>query len=183
MSKAGKVSPAAKRRQSTDLDKYVALAKRLKMIDALIISPADICFDLRALLKCRWGCEDFFQRTVKCHDRGTTFEERVKMVKSYSHALLTHSQNARDLSKAVLEIEREAYLDGLYFAFAVRSCNLCRACKVKKGGTCPTPERVRPCEGQFGIDVFKTVRRLGLPCEPLRNKDDVQNRYGFVLLD
>jgi predicted metal-binding protein len=183
MSKAVQRTPASDRRQSPELEKYVALAKQLKMVDALIISPADICFDLRALLKCRWGCEDFFERTVKCHDRGTTFEERVKMVKSYNHVLLAHSHNARDLSKAVLEIEREAYLDGLYFAFAVRSCNLCRACKVKKGGTCPSPERVRPCEGQFGIDVFKTVRRLGLPCEPLRNKDDVQNRYGFVLLD
>jgi predicted metal-binding protein len=183
MSKAVRRTPASGRRQSPDLGKYVALARQLKMVDARIISPSDICFDIRALLKCRWGCDDLFQGTVRCRDGGTTLAERMEMVKSYSNVLLAHSHDARDMSKAVLEIEREAYLDGLYFAFAVRSCNLCRACKVKKGGTCPTPERIRPCEGQFGIDVFKTVRRLGLPCEPLRNKDDVQNRYGFVLLD
>jgi predicted metal-binding protein len=183
MSRAVRRTPASDRRQSPELEKYVALAKRLKMVDALIISPSEICFDIRALLKCRWGCDDSFQGTVRCHDGGTTLAERMEMVKSYGNVLLAHSHDARDVSKAVLEIEREAYLNGLYFAFAVRSCNLCRACKVKKGGTCPTPESVRPCEGQFGIDVFKTVRRLGLPCEPLRNKDDVQNRYGFVLLD
>jgi predicted metal-binding protein len=183
MSKAVRKPPAADGGQSPELDKYVTLAKQLKMVDALIISPSEISFDIRALLKCRWGCDDFFQRTVRCHDRGMTFAERVEMFKSYNHVLLAHSHNARDLSKAVLEIERVAYLDGLYFAFVVRTCNLCPVCKVRKGGPCPSPEKVRPCDQLFGIDVFKTVRRLGLPCETLRHKDDLQNRYGFVLLD
>jgi predicted metal-binding protein len=54
---------------------------------------------------------------------------------------------------------------------------------LELGNPCPTPEKVRPCDQAFGIDVFKTVRSLGLPCEVLKNKEDQQNRYGFVLLD
>ena len=166
------------------MEKYVRLAKDLNMINAKIISPQEIFFDIRAILKCRWGCEyDLTENSIRCHGRDTTYEERVEMVKRYRHILLIHSHDARDLSAAVLEIERTAFLDGNYLAFAIRTCNLCKDCAVKKGDPCPTPEKVRPCDSIFGIDVYKTARNLGLPCEVLQNKTDIQNRYGFVLID
>lgn len=166
------------------MEKYLHLAKELHMMNARMISPKDIFFDIRSILKCRWGCEDYFpENNVRCHTRNTTYQERVEMVQKYSHIVLVHSHDARKLSAAVLEIERAAFFDGYYFAFAIRTCNLCKDCAVKKGTLCPTPERVRPCDSSFGIDVYKTARNLGLPCEVLQNRDDVQNRYGFVLID
>ena len=165
------------------MEKYVHLAKELKMVSAKIISPEDIFFDIRAILKCRWGCEDFFEDNIKCDTRNTTFQERVEMVKRYRHILLIHSHDARELSGAVLEMERTAFLHGYYFAFAIRTCNLCKVCAVQQGNPCPTPDKVRPCDQSFGIDVYKTVRNLELPCDVLQNKNDIQNRYGFVLLD
>jgi predicted metal-binding protein len=165
------------------MEKYIDLAKELKMVTAKIISPQDIFFDIRAILKCRWGCEDFFENNIRCDTRNTTFQERVGIVKRYNHILLVHSHDARELSVAVLEIERKAFLDGYHFAFAIRTCNLCKVCVVQQGNPCPTPDKVRPCDQSFGIDVYKTVRNLGLPCEVLQNKNDIQNRYGFVLLD
>ena len=165
------------------MEKYVQLAKAFKMIDAKIISPRDIFFDIRAILKCRWGCEDFFENNIRCDTRNTTFQERVEMVKRYNHVLLVHSHDATELSKVVLEVERAAFLDGYYFAFAIRTCNLCKICTVQKGEPCPTPDKVRPCDQSFGIDVYRTVRSLGLPCHVLQNKNGAQNRYGFVLLD
>ena len=165
------------------MEKYIDLAKELKVVNAMIISPQQVFFDIRAILKCRWGCEDYFQKTIRCHTRGTTYEERVGMIRKYNHILLAHSHDASKLSVAVLEIERTAFLDGYYFAFAIRFCNLCEVCSVKEGGSCPFPDKVRPCDQSFGIDVYKTARNLGLPCEVLQRKDDIQNRYGFVLLD
>ena len=163
---------------------YINLAKKLNMANAMIISPKNIFFDVRAILKCRWGCEDFSpENNIRCDTRDTMYQERVEMVKRYSNILLVHSHDARELSHAVLEIEKAAFFDGYYFAFGIRTCNLCKDCAVKKGNACPTPERVRPCDSIFGIDVYRTTRDLGLPCEVLQNKDDVQNRYGFVLID
>ena len=163
-------------------EKYVDLARSLKMVDAMLISPKDISFDIRAILKCRWGCEDFFENSIRCHTRDTTYQERVEMVKRYNDILLVHSHDARELSMAVLEIERRAFLDGYYFAFAIRTCNLCKSCAAEQGHPCPTPDKVRPCDQSFGIDVYKTARNLGLPCEVLQNQNGIQNRYGFVLL-
>jgi predicted metal-binding protein len=165
------------------MEKYIQFARELHMIDAMIISPRQISFDIRAILKCRWGCEDSRPENIRCDHRGTTYQERVEMVKRYNHILIVHSHDARELSKAVLEIERTAFLDGYTFAFAIRTCNLCEICSIKQGNPCPSPDKIRPCDSIFGMDVYKTVRNLGLPCEVLKTKDDVQNRYGFVLLD
>lgn len=164
------------------MDRYVQMAKELGVLDAIPISPADVFFDIRAVLKCRWGCEDFSNRSIKCHVRDTTFQERVEMVGRYSDILLLHSNDARTLSKAALEIERSAFLDGNYFAFAIRYCMLCKECAVQHGKPCPTPAKIRPCDQAFGIDVYKTARHQGLPCEVLQDRNDMQNRYGFVLI-
>jgi predicted metal-binding protein len=167
----------------SEYDRYIQIAKELQMANARIISPDDIYFDIRSILKCRWGCEDFFNQTIKCNTRNTSFQERTEMIKAYKNVLLVHSHDARELSKAVLELERAAFLDGHYFSFAIRMCNLCKNCAVDQGKACPTPEKVRPCDQGFGIDVYRTVRNQGLPCNVLQDKDDVQNRYGFVLID
>jgi predicted metal-binding protein len=170
-------------KQKADWEKYVALANSLKMTEVRMISPKNIVFDIRAILKCRWGCEYSVADNLRCGARDTTYRERVEMIKRYKHILLVHSHDVRQLSAAVLKIERSAFLDGYYFAFAIRCCNLCKNCVVQKGTSCPKPEKIRPCDSSFGIDVYKTTRRLGLPCEVLQNKNDVQNRYGFVLID
>ena len=153
------------------------------MAEAMTISSDDIYFDIRAILKCRWGCEDFFNQTIKCNTRNTSYAERKEMIKAYQSILLLHSHDARELSKAVLEIERMAFLDGYYFSFGIRYCKLCKSCAIDQGKSCPTPEKVRPCDQSFGIDVYKTARNLGLPCDVLQNKEDVQNRYGFILIE
>ena len=167
----------------SNLDKYIQIAKDLKMANAKVITPDDIYFDIRAILKCRWGCEDFFNQTIKCNTRNTSYQERIEMIKAYQSILLVHSHDAGELSKAVLDIERTAFLDGHYFSFAIRTCKLCKSCAVDQGKACPTPEKVRPCDQSFGIDVYKTVRNQGLPCNVLQKKADVQNRYGFVLIE
>jgi predicted metal-binding protein len=165
------------------LDNYVQKAKELKMANAMIISPSDIYFDIRAILKCRWGCEDFFNQTIKCNTRNTSFQERTEMIKAYQNILFVHSHDDRELSKAVIEIERTAFLEGHHFAFAIRFCKLCKSCAVDLGKSCPTPDKVRPCDQSFGIDVYKTAKKQGLPCNVLQSKEDVQNRYGFVLIE
>ncbi len=165
------------------MEKYIQMAKDLKMMDAKLITPNEICFDIRAMLKCRWGCEDFIADNIKCHARETSQEERIAMIKEYKHILILHSHDARQLSVAVLEIEKAAFLDGYYFACGIRSCSLCKNCNVLKGESCPTPHRIRPCDQLFGIDVYRTARNLGFPIQVLQKEDDIQNRYGFVLID
>ena len=166
------------------MEKYIQMAKDLKMLDAKLITPDDLVFDIRAILKCRWGCEDCMDPdNIRCHPRETSLEERLAMIKKYKRILLLHSHDARQLSIAALVIEKAAFLDGYYFAFGIRCCNLCKNCHLDKGEQCPTPDKIRPCDQLFGIDMYRTATNLGLPIQVLQKKDDIQNRYGLVLID
>lgn len=165
------------------MNKYIQLAKDIGMTNTLHTTPDNIVFDIRAILKCRWGCEDFSENNIRCHTRNTSYDERVAMVKQYKNILFIHSHDAHQLSNALLEIERTAFLDGYYFAFALRFCHLCKTCATEQEKPCPTPQKIRPCEESFGIDVYQTARNLGLPCQPLQSEHETQNRYGFVLID
>lgn len=165
------------------MEKYIQIAQKMEMLHARMISPDEMVFDPRVLLKCRWGCENHDNNSFKCQARNTSFEERIKMIKSYGNILLLHSGDSRQVSRAAVKIERQAFLDGNHLSFAIRYCNLCKVCAVDEGKTCITPLKVRPCEGIFGIDVYKTVNRLGLPCYPLKDKDETQHRYGFVCIN
>jgi len=164
------------------MQKYVHLALEQKMLHAKIITPADMVFDIRVLLKCHWGCENHDNTSFKCQKRNTSFEEGLQMIKSYKNILFIHSNHGMDVSRAALEIERQAFLDGNHLAFAIRYCNLCKQCAVDDNAPCVQPLKVRPCEGIFGIDVYETARLHELPCYPLQHEGDVQNRYGFVCL-
>lgn len=166
------------------MEKYIqAATEEFSMLHAKIISPDDMVFDPKVRLKCRWGCENHDNKSFKCQERGTTFEERLAMVKSYNRILLLHSNDGRQLSRAAVEIERQAFLDGYYLSFAIRSCNLCKVCAVDEGKACVTPLMVRPCESIFGIDVYKTAQQHDLPIYPLKDKNETQNRYAFVCID
>ena len=150
----------------------------------MMITPDDIFFDPRVTLKCAWGCDrSSVTDPRRCDTRNTTLQERIEAFKRYTSILLVHSHDATFLSRVLLELERTAFLDGYYLALTVRACNYCEECRIIKGENCSFPEKVRPCETLFGIDIFKTVRKLGLPCDVLRNKEDIQNRYGFLLID
>ncbi len=164
-------------------DKWINRAKELNMIDATIITPKTIKFDIRAWLKCRWGCEFSKRPSLKCDTRNTSLDERQKMIKKYKAILLVHSHDKKELSETLLELEKEAFLDGYYFAFALRYCNYCKNCMVNNEADCPHPDMVRPCEQLFGIDVYKTVRSLGLPIEVLQDRNEQENRYGFLLIE
>ncbi len=165
------------------MQKYIDLAKDMGLANAVALKPKQVFFDPRALLKCRWGCEDFFKPSIKCGSRGLSPAECRDMVGRYQNILLLHGHDARLLSQAVLAVEAAAFGDGHHFAFGIRTCNLCKNCAVDQGEECVSPEKVRPCDQAFGIDMFRTVKELELPLHVLKSKDETQNRYGFVLIN
>jgi predicted metal-binding protein len=81
-------------------------------------------------------------------------------------------------------VEREAFFDGYYKAFAMGAgpCSLCDECNLEDE-ECLYPEDARPSMESCGIDVFQTVRNNGLPIEVVKNHNCEQNYYGIVLIE
>lgn len=167
--------------EKKNLDKYIKRAKRLGALDAVVIRASDVVNDHRALLKCMYGCKGW--------GTGWTCPSRLKalmpweferILQRYKTALLIHCNEKKLSQKISYELERDAFLDGHYFAFSMSDCGLCQECSPKG---CRFPMKARPAMQALGIDVYATARKQGLPIKTLKNMDEPQNWYSLVLID
>lgn len=163
-----------------NIDRYVELAKEMGAKDALLISVDQVVFDPRTYLKCRWGCPEYGK--LKCASDGPKPWESEKLLRRYKKAVLIHTNDTHLLNKIAYDVEQKAFFDGYYFAFALYHCE-CRECNATSRQECLHPWTARPGEDYMGIDVFKTVKNLGLPLRVLKEKGEVQDRYAFVFID
>jgi len=164
----------------SDLEKYTRMALDKGAVDVLAIDVSDIVFDPRTYLKCAWGCGEFGQ--LKCSPDLIKPWEAEPIFRRYSRALLIHTHEKRLSVDIAWEVERAAFLDGFYFAFALYDCSACEICEASNRAECMHPERSRPGDDFVGIDVFATVRKFDLPIEVLTDREQRQNRYSFVFI-
>jgi predicted metal-binding protein len=96
---------------------------------------------------------------------------------------MIHSRDKAESQEVSFAIEREAFLDGYYFAFSMSDCALCTECAGHHGVDCLHAKKARPAFHSVGIDVFKTVRRFGMPIETLPDYEAEVNWYSAVFID
>jgi len=165
-------------------EKYIKLADSLGVNNIITVTPDDIVFDERTILKCMFGCNDW-GKGCTCPSRNgfLSLKKMKKLLKKYKTVLIVHSTDKKIAQKASLAIETEAYLSGDVMSFSMSDCALCIDCAGRSGEACRNVMKARPSFHSVGIDVFATVKKLGLPLYPLRNEDDEQNWYAAVWLN
>jgi predicted metal-binding protein len=164
---------------------YVDLALDLGADNVVAFQIEDIEFDPRTILKCAFGCEDW-GKGLTCPSRPNSLKpwEYEQVLKRYRWGIIIHSTDKRTSQSISFQVEREAFLDGFYFAFSLSDCALCEECAGFTGATtCLHPKQARPAFHSVGIDVFKTVRKFGLPIETLKSRDEAQNWYSAVFIE
>lgn len=165
--------------------KYIEIAQQMGATDAVPFRLSDICFDSRTLLKCMFGCPDWGKNhTCPSRPGSPTMNEYREMFSRYSGGVIIHTHDKRTSQRISFEIEKEAFLDGYYFAISLSDCSLCSTCAAVTGKPCRNPRMARPAFHSVGIDVFKTVHQLGLPLRTLSRPDEEeQNWYSAVFID
>jgi len=166
------------------MDKYVELARSFGPNNVVRITPDDVVFDDRTLLKCMFGCGDW-GKGCTCPSRAGALSpaEYEKMLRKYKTVLVVHSNNKKIAQRASFEVEKEAYLDGDALAFSMSDCALCANCAGMSDEPCRNVKMARPAFHSVGIDVFATVQKLGLPLKALRDESEEQNWYAAVWLN
>jgi predicted metal-binding protein len=165
------------------IEKYIKLARRLGARDAKEISAGSIVTAPWVRVKCRYGCGGYGQ-CLTCPPYSLTPQETASMLKDYQTAVLIHGDDHTDVTAIAARVERRAFLDGYYKAFAMGSgpCRLCDECNLEDE-ECLNPEDARPAMEACGIDVFQTARNNGFPLEVVKNRTCEQNYYGVVLIE
>ena len=167
---------------------YTDLALSQGAQNAVHFKIDDIVFDSRVILKCMFGCADYGKiHTCPYQKSPLGMEEYERIFKRYAWGVIIGCADKKSSQIISYEIERACFLDGYYFAFSLSDCGLCAECARadKTGGIpdCRFPAKARPAFHSVGIDVFKTVRNLGLPIEVLRTRDDVEHWYSAVFVE
>lgn len=169
---------------SENIKKYINRALEMGAADAVEFKIGDICFDSRTLLKCMYGCSDWGKNhTCPSRPGSPSIAEYREMFSRYSRGVIVHTHDKASSQKISFTLEREAFGDGYYFAFSLSDCSLCSECAAVKCETCRFPKMARPAFHSVGIDVFKTVRGLGLPIETLTDPTQEQNWYSAVFIE
>jgi predicted metal-binding protein len=167
---------------SIDFDRLIRRACELGAIEAKPIEPRSVVTAPWVRLKCQFGCPHYNTRHC-CPPHTPTYEEFRKVLDCYSRALLIHSQGM-DVSptRIVVELEIEVFLSGYHKALSLGAgpCWLCKECCPDR---CVHPLKARPAMEACGIDVYSTVRANGYPIEVVRNRSQIPNRYGLLLID
>lgn len=167
-----------------DVAKYIETALKLGADHAVEFKTEDIAFDSRTLLKCMFGCNDWGKGlTCPSREGSPTPWEYERIFKKYSGGILIHSTSKKISQQASFAVEREAFMDGFYFAFSLCDCSLCAECAGFRGKDCVNKSKSRPAFHSVGIDVFKTVRKFGLPLATLRDPSEGQNWYSAVFIE
>lgn len=167
-----------------DTEKYIGKAMDMGADHAVVFKTDDIVFDSRTLLKCMYGCNDWGKGHT-CPSRPGSLKpwEYEQIFRKYSWGIIIHSTSKKVSQEVSFAIESEAFTDGYYFAFSLSDCALCGECSGFRGCDCVNPHKARPAFHSVGIDVFKTVKKFGLPLHTLKETTDVQNWYSAVFID
>lgn len=166
-------------------EKYAAAALAMGAADAVPFSIGQIAFDSRTLLKCMYGCADWGKNhTCPSRPGNPTMAELREMFSRYAWGLIVHTHDKALSQRISLKIESDAFHDGYYFAFSLSDCSLCARCAAEDGAPCRFVREARPAFHSVGIDVFKTVRGLGLPIRTLRDPQaERQDWYSAVFIE
>ena len=166
--------------------KYIDKALEMGATDAIFFDASQICWDSRTLLKCMYGCTDWGKNhTCPSRPHNPSMAEMKEMFSRYRWGIIIHTKEKNISQKISLAVEGAAFHDGYYFAFSMSDCGLCKECAGHSGcDTCRHPELARPAFHSVGIDVFKTVRDLGMGIETLADRDEQpQNWYSCVWVE
>ena len=163
---------------------YMQKALDMGAANVVKFELADIVFDSRVILKCMFGCKDYGKEHTCPYQRSPlSMEEYERIFSKYKWGIIIGCPDKPTSQKISYEIERQCFLDGHYFAFSLSDCGLCSKCSKATDTECRFPEKARPAFHSVGIDVFKTVRQLGLPIGVLTDRDQPQNWYSAVFIE
>ncbi len=139
-------------------------------------------------LKCQFGCSGYNKRLC-CPPYSPTPETTRKMLAEYRWAVIFAYKGNEDraarrkMQRFLAGLERIAFLDGYYKAFALGAgpCRFCRVCDTTR--RCRFPEYARPAMEAAGIDVYATCRNAGIKLEVATDRNQIPRYVSLLLLD
>jgi predicted metal-binding protein len=173
-----------------EFENYIHRAIELGAGQARLIEPSQVVTADWVRLKCQYGC-GAYGSNLTCPPYSPTPAYTQRMLGEYASGLLvTFRVNSeeeeydvrRQVKRIVADLERELFLDGYYSAFGMSCgpCNLCEECDVTR--PCKLPHLARPSMEACGIDVYATLRNVGLKLNVVTSRQQPCTLCGLIFI-
>ena len=163
-------------------DELVEKAIESGASEAKLVETAEIVFDPRSDLKCRFGCNRWGKYWTCPPNLSISPESFMEAFERYKTALIIKATDPKIGQAVTLDIEKSAMLElGCTFAFAMVLCVECEECAFPD--PCLYPHLARPSMDAYGIDIGKTVTPLGFKVEFDAAGELLPAWYSMVLID
>lgn len=164
--------------------------KMQKYCDILKTGGADLAIEIQTntivtapwtVYRCRFGCNSYGKNHC-CPPNSPTWKETQEMIAYFKFGILFRCHVLDLVTPLAVKAAKELFLDDYYkvIAFGSGPCKKCPNCNPTH---CNFPTQTVPSMEACGIDVFATVRKNGLEIHTLREKSDIQNCFGLILIE
>jgi predicted metal-binding protein len=162
------------------MNKYLDVLMQNGAKEAIVIDPKSIVTAAWTFYKCKFGCNSYGKNNC-CPPNAPTWKETQEMIDCFDTAILFRSNDLSLVTPLAVTVAREMFLDDYYkvIAFGSGPCEICVSCNPAR---CNFPYKTVPAMEACGIDVFATVRSNGFMLHTLRDKDEMQNYFGLLLV-
>lgn len=163
------------------MEKYFTFLKENGADLALKIKAETIQTAPWTVYSCKYGCNSYGKNHC-CPPNCPTWKETKEMINCYQYGILFRCHEMSVVTPLAVKVARELFLDDYYkvIAFGSGTCKICNQCNPVH---CNCPDKTVPSMEACGIDVFATVRANGLEIHTLREKGEIQNHFGLVLIE
>jgi len=133
----------------------------LGAVDAKVVKASSVVTADWVRMKCRYGC-DGYGSSLCCPPHSPTPGETRKTLEDYTTAILARFGPGGRVTRSMVTLEREAFLQGCQraFAFGAGPCILCKSCP---GDVCKHPEKARPSMEACGSTCSPPCGPTGFP--------------------
>jgi predicted metal-binding protein len=185
------------RKKKEILTELEEIGEKYNINEIIPLKTEDICVAPWVHLKCKFGCSKYGKSW--CCPPETPDPEQMRIVlDGYREALLLcgkikngdfykDNQRKRRIQvntwKGTLALERRLFLAGYYKAFGLVSekCALCKTCTYPR--ECKFPGDRRPSVESCSIDIFQTLKNIGIQFQLAQEVSSEYNSYGIILLE
>ena len=177
----------------TDRTKTEEALKEKGLTDFKWINPKDIVVSQWVRVKCEFGCSDYGLGT--CPPNTPSVERCRAFFHEYNNGIVIRlnkfadkdnypSDWSREMTSKLLDLERQVFLSGYPKTFLLNQtcCSLCKECPGNRF-ECKDKKHSRPSPEAFAVDVYETVKNLGLDIHVIDKSPSEINRIAILLTD
>ncbi|WP_066628869.1 DUF2284 domain-containing protein [Labilibacter marinus] len=161
-------------------------------IDYKWINTKDIEVAHWVRVKCQFGCSDFGLGT--CPPNTPDVEDCRKFFNEYKKAIVIRlnkkadrnnypSDWSKEMTNNLLKLEREIFLANYPKVFLLNQtcCSICKDCSSNRL-QCKDKKNSRPSPESFSVDVYSTLKNVGMEIQVVSENPGEMNRIAILLV-